>query len=326
MTVSVNRTMQRLRYPLRASATKTSGFGRIRTTSAALPETDRKPAPRVASRISKPVPLLSRLHNRTITQALAAALLLITAPGIQAQSTEQRLDRIERLLESSTLLEMFDQNEQLRREVQRLTGELDRVQRELEDLQRQQRSLYEDVDTRLQALERRGDTPSPDNPDSPSADDEPTTLVPETPALDADVDAGTGTAPVDGGRDAEEDYRTAFELLREGAYSAAGDAFQKVLDEHPGTRQANNARYWLGESYYVVRDFDAAMEHFQAVLDDPDHGKFPDALLKAGYIQYERGDFSEARETLQRVLDEFPNSTVATLAENRLSRMDDEGR
>lgn len=296
MTRPVIRTTSRQPHPLRAQTSTAAQYGRVR-----------------------------------LGPALAAVLLLITAPASTAlaQSTEQRLDRLERLLESSTLLELADHNEKLRDEVQRLTGELDQAQRELRELHRQQRSLYEDVDSRLQALEQRdGDAPS-DTP-SPEADSAPT--VPETPSLDNDVSGRIDRNDADAGHDeagssnAGADYQAAFELLRDGRYSDASEAFQKVLDEHPGTAEASNARYWLGESYYVVREFDAAMEQFEIVLDSPDHSKLSDAMLKIGYIQYERGAYGDAREFLESVRNDFPDTTEATLAENRLRRMNDEGR
>ncbi|MDZ7810957.1 MAG: hypothetical protein U5L11_13915 [Arhodomonas sp.] len=72
-----------------------------------------------------------------------------------------------------------------------------------------------------------------------------------------------------------------------------GDATRRV----PGfrtlsrtARHADNARYWLGASHYVVREFDQALSRVPARpqrLDDS--GKRPDALLKSGYIHYERG-------------------------------------
>lgn len=268
---------------------------------------------------------------------LTAAVLLAFTPALHAQSVEERLDRIERLLESRTLLDIARQNEQLRSEVQRLTGELQVTQRQLEELQRQQRSLYADMDDRLQQLEQgRGGAGSTDTADAPGDAQQP--VVPDTPGLDADLaSAGSGTSgelpgdipvpdePVSN-PEAEDAYREAFGLLREGRYDTAGDAFRQVLEDYPDTRQADNARYWLGESYYVVRDFDAAMEHFQAVMDDTDNNKQPDAMLKVGFIQYERGDYSDARETLERVRNDFPDSTVATLAQNRLERMREENR
>ena len=57
----------------------------------------------------------------------------------------------------------------------------------------------------------------------------------------------------------------------------------------------------------------------------PRSRKRPDALLKIGYSQYELGRWDEARDALRRVRREFPDSTAATLADQRLRRMEDEG-
>lgn len=253
------------------------------------------------------------------------ALGLVSVPAWA--DVERRLDRIERLLDGSTLMDMNRLQERLRQEVQELRGDVDIMQRALDDLERQQRSLYEDLDSRLQSLEQG------------AGDSQPGAQVPETPGLDAevdleaeldglegetDIDAGELDASADG--DAEAAYQKAFDLLRDGRYSRAGDAFREVLENHPGTLYAENALYWLGESYYVVRDFDTAMEHFEAVVADEDNNKRPDALLKKGFIHYERGQWDRARSALEQVRDDYSGTTVATLAENRLQRMREEGR
>ncbi len=62
--------------------------------------------------------------------------------------------------------------------------------------------------------------------------------------------------------------------------------FQQFLQSYPQSSLADNAQYWLGESYYVTRDFQNAAAAFQTVLDRwPDSRKAPDALLKLGYTQ-----------------------------------------
>ena len=275
---------------------------------------------------------------RCIWVPLTITCLLAVSAGASAQSTEARLDRLERLLDSRALMELSNENERLRRAVQELTGKLDSMEREISELRRHQRDLYADVDSRLQQLERlegRDDAPS----DTPLAEEHVPT-VPETPMLDSDLAAAaseepeaaevTDTPEADvAGKVSDEDagvaYQAAFDLLREGRYGAAGAAFRDVLEKHPNTREADNARYWLGESYYVVRDFNSAMDHFSKVAEDADNNKRPDAMLKIGYILYENGDHDQAREILETVRGKFPESTVATLAENRLQRIRDEG-
>jgi len=310
---------------------------------------------------------------KRILLPLAAATILGVSGTALGQSSEQRLDRLEQLLESSTLMQMARQGDQLRSEIQRLTGELEQAQREIAELRSQQRSLFEDMDARLQDIEQNGGASAPASGASSrsssggSASGSGTPPVPDVPALEAEMaalteeqaddayqgsddagdpapgnavanDEGTaggeetsiarGEAPAEASTDdaAEAAYRKAFNLLREGRYGAAGDGFRKVMEAYPNTRHADNARYWLGESYYVVRDFEAAMEHFKTVMNDPDNGKQLDAMLKAGYIQYELGDYDEARKTLEKIRKDFPDTTVATLAENRLRRIQEEGR
>ena len=50
-----------------------------------------------------------------------------------------------------------------------------------------------------------------------------------------------------------------------------------------------------------------------------------DAKLKMGYIQYELKDWAKAREMLDRVVKDYPGSTSARLAQERLDRLQREG-
>ena len=85
---------------------------------------------------------------------------------------------------------------------------------------------------------------------------------------------------------------------------------------------ADNAQYWLGESYYVTRDFQNAAAAFQTLLDRwPDSRKAPDALLKLGYTQAELKHIAQARATLTSVSTRFPGSDAANLAAARLLQL-----
>ena len=89
---------------------------------------------------------------------------------------------------------------------------------------------------------------------------------------------------------------------------------------------SDNAQYWLGESYYVTRNYDLALTAFQDLLDRfPDSPKAPDALLKIGYTHYELEQWDSARAALTQVQEQYPDSTLSRLAENRLRSMRMEG-
>ena len=66
--------------------------------------------------------------------------------------------------------------------------------------------------------------------------------------------------------------------------------------------------------------FDTALPEFRKVLEQyPQSAKLPDALLKVGYCQIELGDRNAARTSLQEVMRQFPDTTAARLASQRLS-------
>lgn len=242
------------------------------------------------------------------------------------EDLERRVERMERLLDSGALSDLANRQERLRREVSELVGQMETLQREMDDIRRQQRNLFEDLDDRLMELEQAG-VAAPDD----------AAALPDTPALDTAVEGEDDVAMTpddddameaaeDDDGDAAELYSTAFDHLRDGNYQRAADGFRDLLEDHPDSDYADNARYWLAETYYVVRDFDEAMEHFQRIVDNPDSNKHPDALLKAGYIHYEREEWDEARGLLEQVREDYPDSTVASLAGNRLDQMDEDGR
>jgi tol-pal system protein YbgF len=126
--------------------------------------------------------------------------------------------------------------------------------------------------------------------------------------------------------DERKDYDQALALLRDGRYTDAADAFQTFLQKYPQSEYADNAQYWLGEVYYVTRQFPLAQEAFGRVRSDyAESTKSGDALLKTGYIQYELKQWSKARATLNQVVKDYPGSTAARLADERLQRMKSEG-
>ena len=120
----------------------------------------------------------------------------------------------------------------------------------------------------------------------------------------------------------ERDYQGAFDLLKERRYDEATSAFRGFLDKYPSGTYSDNARYWLGESYYVTRQFKSAMTEFQMLIRDyPDSDKRTHAQLKVGFIFDELGQEDEARTVLRELILKNPGTSAAQLAEERLQRM-----
>lgn len=279
--------------------------------------------------------------------ALTAVLLALPAVALSqsTQSLEQRVAKMERMLESGTLLKLLQSVEQLKTEVRELRGQLEQQQFALSQMTDRQRELYLDMDRRLQRAEAAGAalggavaatgsagaTPAAGagTPTAPAAGSATATST-SPAAVGAVAAAGAATqastpAPVTASVDPvkeQQAYQAAFNLLKAGRYDQAAKAFQSFLDEYPNGKFADNAQYWLGESYYVTRNFDNAMREFnKLVTEHPDSQKVTHALLKIGYINDELGQQEKAREVLTNLTKNYPQSTAAGLAAKRLERM-----
>jgi len=75
----------------------------------------------------------------------------VTTPTSPAM--EKRLENIERLLQSTGLLDMLHQIELLQQEVAKLRGEIEVNNHVLDQMKNRQRDLYTDIDRRLQSIE-----------------------------------------------------------------------------------------------------------------------------------------------------------------------------
>ena len=87
------------------------------------------------------------------------------------------------------------------------------------------------------------------------------------------------------------------------------------IAKYPGHPLVANAQYWIGEAYYVQRDYRQALTEFHKVLDTaPGSAKAADALLKIGLAHRSLRDDKRARQSWQRVVREFPRSEAAAKA------------
>ncbi|MEW6332097.1 MAG: tol-pal system protein YbgF [Pseudomonadota bacterium] len=201
------------------------------------------------------------------------------------------------------LADLLQQLESLQTELRSLRGQVEVQTNEIERLKARQRDLLADIDRRVGELERRGTTGAP-------------------AASAAPVAAAPAITPQE-----QKDYDTAFTLMKQGQYDRAAKGFRDFLANHPQSTLRDNARYWLGEAYYVKRDFRKALAEFTRLgSDHPESPKLPDAMLKIGYCRYDLGEWAKAREALNQVIARYPGQPAAKSAEQRLAKMKKENR
>lgn len=267
--------------------------------------------------------------------------LTFSAP-LFADSVEQRLSHMERVLESQSLLEMSERLDALQQEVQLLRGQLEEQQHQMAGMKDRQRELYLDVDRRMSQLEREGGGSSV-TPPAPSGSAPATTMPPltsaplttsNTPAAASvpnskPVTVAPSPAVAVDPKQLEQEreaYQQAFELLRELRYEQATVAFRDFLTRYPNGRYAHIAQYWLGEAAYARRDFVQAVKDYQALLQNhPRSAKRAEAMLKIGYSYQELKKTEESKKMMEQLIELYPNSTEAGQARNQLRRLQQSG-
>jgi tol-pal system protein YbgF len=151
----------------------------------------------------------------------------------------------------------------------------------------------------------------------------PVDALPATAAAPANPASALPSQP----GDEQAGYDAAFAALREGRYAESARRFSSFLQQFPNGDLADNATYWLGESYYVTQNYRIALDTFRSLLDRfPQSAKAADALLKLGYCHYELREWADAEAALNQVVQRYPDTTVARLAQGRLRALRLEGR
>ncbi len=232
-------------------------------------------------------------------------------------SLDDRVGRLERLLGNQVLNEMLDRVNKLQREVQDLRGQLEEANHQVRTMKRRQRDLYLDVDRRLHKIERGGVVTAV----------KPDAGVPASATSKASAaSASKATVTVDPLLE-QKSYEKAFKALADGRHAQAKKGFESYLSAFPNGVYSGDSHYWMGEIGYQTRDFDAAQLAFGRLISGyPKSSKLPNALLKSGFIHYEKGEMKAAKRVLGNVVKNYKGTTAARLASNRLKLIKQEGK
>ena len=210
-----------------------------------------------------------------------------------------RVGRIERVVSNQSLLDMAQRLDAAQADVRALRGRVEELENANEALKKQQRDFYADLDKRMSGMSSGG-----------------------AGSAGGYVVGGAGVGGAAGAASEQAAYTQAFDALKSSNYPTAISGFRSYLAQYPSGSLADNAQYWLGEAYYVTRDFDQAATAFRMVGERyPSSRKGPDALLKLGFSQFELKRYGEARATLSEVVRKYPDSDAAKLATERLARI-----
>ena len=244
-------------------------------------------------------------------------------------------------------------NEETRVELQALRGQLEELQFRTQSGSGMSGEIGDiladkvaEIETRVFALEQRVDPQlSPTSPTAPSErqmlpSESPAASVPPgdtVPAPARDVPdrvaepslpttrpsmSGSEPVPERSDVDAERLYERAKQEYDAKNYEVAAVLFKQLLRDHSQSSLAGNSQYWLGETFYAQRQYEAAIVAFDEVIQKyGDNPKVPASILKQGFAFAALDDSRNARFFLEQVQSRFPDSEEAKQAEAKLKTL-----
>lgn len=179
-------------------------------------------------------------------------------------------------------------------ELRKLRGYNEELIHNLQDAEKRQKDFYVDLDGRLRRFEA-GDAASTDKASrgKNKTDD----LVTENRALEA-----------------------AYSFYRAERYQNAVVAFQEFLNNFPQSVHTANIRYWMGNAYFVLKEYQTSLDNYQILVDQfSTYPKIADALLNIADCQELLNDQEAANKTLTLITTKHLNTDAAIKAKKRLS-------
>jgi tol-pal system protein YbgF len=244
-------------------------------------------------------------------QLLSAQLQRLSAE-LQRQSAEQQLQIAEqqrqngevlkhnqalaRVAEENavlrrSLLDLFNQIEQVSVDLSRLRGQDEQIAREVSEVQRRLKDVSNGVEDRLRNFE----------PSKVSVDGR------EFMATPAEF----------------REFEAALAIMRKGDFPQAQKAFSIFLRRHPGSGYQASALFWLGTAQYATRNYKESLSSLRAMLSEsPEHVRSAEAMLAVANALTELQEpLPVVRLSLEDLVKAYPLSEAANVARGRLDKL-----
>ena len=238
---------------------------------------------------------------------------MLSSEELSYQRTQDRLERLEKDINimqqqvfkgdakfskkdraKSPKLEVQISN--LEEQIRELNGKLEEAEFNSRSVSDKLDSVVADIEFRLNALEKSvKDEPKKIN-ESKLQDESGLVSKVEKTSEDLTLDL---TDSISG-------YDKAFSYLRKSEYERAEVEFKNFIAHNKGIDLISNAYYWLGETYYVRKNYEQSAVHFlKGYQELPKGNKASDNLMKLAMSLGKLGKKQEACATFAKMLKEF---------------------
>lgn len=216
-----------------------------------------------------------------------------------------------------------ENNAELKYEVQQIKEKFYRIQGQIEELQHNlgtsDRARQENVEKMLDRL----DNAISKNYEKVMALEEHMGFEPSKPGSVPELVTGqTDSTPQIPTTTEDGLYGFAKKLFDDGERENARIQFENFINKYPGSKKADNARFWIADSYYAEKWYEKAILEYQKVLETyPDSNKAAASRLKQGYAFAALGETANARLILKELTKRHPDSKEAGYAREKLKNL-----
>jgi tol-pal system protein YbgF len=110
--------------------------------------------------------------------------------------------------------------------------------------------------------------------------------------------------------------------FKEKRYAEARQKFDTFIREFPKNPLVPNSYYWIGESYYAEKKYEDAILSYETVIKKySNDNKVKAAMLKQGFAFIELGDKKTGKVILERLIEKYPRSAEAEMAEKKIAEI-----
>lgn len=219
-------------------------------------------------------------------------------------TADQRLAKLEQQMQNIANMNLPEQINGLRENIQQLSGQLQVQQHDIELLNKQLKSFYQDLSQQIQQIKNLNSNDS--SSDNSSSDNGGTKVGADNSLQLKEADT----------------YNSALHLLRQKQLDKAQNAFSNYISSYPNGRYVADSHYWLGEINLQQQHTNVALKQFVTVINAyKNSNKVAYARLKVAIIHANQGKLAQAKSELMYIKKNYANSTAAQLASIKLQQL-----
>ena len=227
----------------------------------------------------------------TNSQLLFAVPKVVDSVSL-AQQAQQKSERQATENQAKANSQLFYQLQILQDEMMKMRGQMEEQAHQISQLKQQRLDDYIAFDKRIAALATQ-----PIKVPSVSA------ISPDTTALPSNTSGNE-----------QNDYKSAFTLVREKKAKEAKIAFSAFIKNYPKSSLLPNCYFWLGRLQAQTNQLDEANASFGEIIKRfPEDKRVPETILHRAKVQFELGDKIMPKTELENLIARHSHSTDTSL-------------